>query len=125
MTARQCIATLCLVALLPSCMTFRPYDGVPPDDSREVRVTLHGGTQTVLYGAQQMGDQYVGGLQDGDWFVGCTNCLVRSIPMDSIAGFEVSETNAGGTAWAIIVFGGAAVVAGAALLVALMSYEAN
>lgn len=97
MTARQCIATLCLVALLPSCTTFKTYDGVPPGTEGKVRVTLdRGGAPILLHDAQQMGDQYVGGLDGRTWFIGCEDCSIRSIPIDSIARFEINEVNAGG-----------------------------
>lgn len=122
MTARQCIATLCLVALLPSCTTFKTYDGVPPGTEGKVRVTLdRGGAPILLHDAQQMGDQYVGGLDGRTWFIGCEDCSIRSIPIDSIARFEINEVNAGGTAWAAIL--GTAVLVGALYALFASSYE--
>ncbi len=121
MNARQCIATLCLVAFLTSCMTFKPHQGVPPGSEGQVRVTLHGGAQVLLNDAQQMDDRYVGGLDNRTWYIGCGNCAVRSIPIDSIATFEVREVNSGGTVWAVIL--GAGVLVGVAFAVFASSYE--
>jgi hypothetical protein len=102
-------------------MTFTPYDGVPPENEGQVRVTLHDGSEVLLHDAQQMEDRYVGGLDGGGWYVGCENCRIRSIPIDSIAALEVRETNEGGTVWAIILGAGLVVVGAYALIAS--SYE--
>ena len=125
MNARQCVATLCFVAFLPSCVTKYtpvPAGTVPPAGQEWVRVTPKGGgAPVVLHEPQQMGDQYVGGGDKRIWYLDCTDCEVVSIPMDSIAGFEIYEIDGGKSALRLI--GGAVLFTGMAYYVMAESFK--
>ncbi len=127
MNARQCLATLCFVAFLPSCvMKYTPVQAgaAPPPGQEWVRVTPKGGGAPVmLHEPQQMGDHYVGGGDARTWYIDCTDCEVVSIPMDSIAGFEIYEVDGGKSA--LLLIGGAALVAGLAYYVMAESVKVS
>lgn len=96
MTARQCIATLCFVALLPGCVTFQPYEGDgPPIGEPRVRVTRTSGESIVLATPEVENGEFAGLVRENG-----VQSVVR-IPMESIAGFEVSRPDGRLTAKAI------------------------
>jgi hypothetical protein len=70
-----------------------------------------------------MGDHYVGGGDARTWYIDCTDCEVVSIPMDSIAGFEIYEVDGGKSA--LLLIGGAALVAGLAYYVMAESVKVS
>jgi hypothetical protein len=82
------MATLCLVVLLPSCVSFQPYqESGPPFGEEKVRVTQTSGERIVLETPR---------VEDGDYAGSVTSNGLTSevrIPLDSVAGFEVLRTH--------------------------------
>ena len=103
MTARQCMATLCLVVLLPSCVSFQPYqESGPPFGEEKVRVTQTSGERIVLENPR---------VEDGDYAGSVTTNGLTSevrIPLDSVAGFAVLRKD--GLTTALVVVGTIAAV---------------
>ena len=97
MTARQCIATLCFVVLLPSCVSFQPYqESGPPFGEEKVRVTQTSGERIVLETPRVENGDYAG------WVT--TNGLTSEVrsPLDNVAGFEVVRTDGRTTALVVV-----------------------
>jgi hypothetical protein len=86
MTARQTIAFLCLVALVPSCTYWVEYSPGPPSvEESPVRVTTVAGQQVRLT------DPFV----EGSDYVGSQSRTVVRVPLDSIARFELRRFHVG------------------------------
>jgi hypothetical protein len=99
MTARQTIAFLCLVALLPSCTHWVEVPGPPGPEEEKVRVTTTAGEQVILV-EHEMDDSEFGGWMEGYeayW----------TSPLDSVSTFAVSRHS--GTRSALLVVGTAVV----------------
>jgi hypothetical protein len=83
------MATLCLAALLPSCVSFQPYEGDgAPIGEKTVRVTQTSGERIVLESPWVDENGEFAGSVHGNGAQRWVQWWVR-IPMDSIAGFEV------------------------------------
>jgi hypothetical protein len=84
------MATLCFVALLPSCTHWVVAPGPPGPNEEKVRVTTAAGEQVVLM------EHSVDGSVFGGWLDGYEEYWTS--PLDSVSTFEVRGISGGRTA---------------------------